>query len=592
VVDSFQPSSGPTQADNGHNGRKVCVSDLHSLRKEAKFWLKQVRSNHSGFTKRLRLAYPGAPGQPTLRDIQHALARERGYQSWTALVSAIGDEAVRHDPPAGNDPASSFVRFACWDHMVHGRGDYRSMETAAMRLLDAQPDIASASIYTAVACGNLALVRRFLDEQPARADAKGGARNWEPLLYLCYARLPLASLRENAVAIARLLLDRGANPNAYYMAGHSVYGALVGVAGEGEQDAPPHSAREELYRLLLERGAEPYDIQVLYNTHFRGDVLWWLKLTWEYVVAAGRQQDWADPELPIFDMGGYGTGARFLLWIAIQKNDRALAEWLLARGANPHAAPPHAHSLPQISLYRYAMLEGRQDIAELLLRHGATRDDVTGDDEEALVAALARLDRKRVAAIVGDHPEYLRSSHLLIAAAERNRTDVVALLLDLGASVSAQDETGRTALHAAAASDARAVAQLLLERGADANIRETRYGATPLGFANHYDHRGMIDLLTPHSRDVWSLASQGKVDRLREVLAVEPQRAREVAPNGSTPLWFLPDEEDAALDVIELLLAHGTDPAAKMKDGTTAADSARALGLDRVAARLDRAISS
>jgi hypothetical protein len=70
VVDSFQPSSGPTQADNGHNGRKVCVNDLHSLRKEAKFWLKQVRSNHSGFSKRFRLAYPGAPGQPTLRDIQ------------------------------------------------------------------------------------------------------------------------------------------------------------------------------------------------------------------------------------------------------------------------------------------------------------------------------------------------------------------------------------------------------------------------------------------------------------------------------------------------------------------------------------------
>ena len=164
------------------------------------------------------------------------------------------------------------------------------------------------------------------------ANQKGGVRNWEPLLYLTYARLPLASLRDNAVAIAQLLLDRGANPNAYYMAGHSVYGALVGIAGDGEQDAPPHPARDELYRLLLARGAEPYDIQVLYNTHFRGDVMWWLTLTWDYSVAAGRTGDWSDPDLPIFDMGGYGTGARFLLWLAIRKNSPALAEWLLARG--------------------------------------------------------------------------------------------------------------------------------------------------------------------------------------------------------------------------------------------------------------------
>ena len=141
-----------------------------------------------------------------------------------------------------------------------------------MRLLEKHPDIPSADIYTATVCGNRAHVERLLTERPSLADQKGGVRHWEPLLYLCYARLPLATLRDNALAIARLLLDAGANPNAYYMAGHSVYGALVGVAGEGEQDAPPHPARDELYRLLLERGAEPYDIQVLYNTHFRGDV--------------------------------------------------------------------------------------------------------------------------------------------------------------------------------------------------------------------------------------------------------------------------------------------------------------------------------
>ena len=568
------------------------MHDLESLRKEAKFWLKQVRDKQSGFTKRLRLAYPGAPADPTLRDIQHALAREQGYESWKALQAGLQvgpNSATRgHGATHGEEPVSRFLGFACWDHHVHGRGDYRSIEAAAMRLLDKHPEIPSASIYTAVVCGDLAEVEKFLYAQPALVNTKGGVRHWEPLLYLCYARLPLPSVRDNAVAIARLLLDRGANANAYYMAGHSVYGALVGVAGEGEQDAPPHPSRDELYRLLLERGAEPYDIQVLYNTHFRGNVMWWLTLTWEWAVAAGRQQDWADPELPIFDMGGYGSGARFLLWLAIQKNDVALAEWLLARGANPNAAPPRATTLPQVSLYRYALLEGRDRIAQLLGRHGAAPDGIR-DDEEAFVAACVRMDREAVAVMVQKHPEYLRTPHFLFAAAERNRADIVSLLLELGTSVSVQDEHKRTALHAAAGKGARDAAALLLERGADPDVRESRYQATPLGFAGHYDDRAMIDLFTPRSRDVWALAAQGSVVRLRDVLSAEPQRARHLDPHGCTILWFIPDDEDIALDVVELLLAAGADPSVKAKDGTTAADSARALGLNRVAQRLETA---
>ena len=73
------------------------------------------------------------------------------------------------------------------------------------------------------------------------------------------------------------------------------------------------------------------------------------------------------------------------------------------------------------------------------------------------------------------------------------------------------------------------------------------------------------------------------------MLSIEPERARQVAPNGRTPLWFLPDDEAAAREVVELLLAAGADPAAKMKDGTTAADSARSLGLERVANAITKA---
>jgi ankyrin repeat protein len=261
---------------------------------------------------------------------------------------------------------------------------------------------------------------------------------------------------------------------------------------------------------------------------------------------------------------------------------------LLERGANPNAAPSRDRHLPQTSLHRYALLEGRDRIADLLIRHGARRDDITGDDQDAFVAALVGLDRDRAAAIAERHPDYLRTSHFLCAAAERNRADVVALLLDLGVPVNIQGAHRRTALHAAAASDARDTAKVLLERGADANIHETQYGGTPLGFASHYAHQGMIDLLTPYSRDVWTLAHNGKIDRLREVMAAEPARAREMGSNGRTALWWLPNDEDLAMQVVELLLAHGADPSVKAHDGTTAADAARAIGLERVARRLEK----
>jgi hypothetical protein len=56
--------------------------------------------------------------------------------------------------------------------------------------------------------------------------------------------------------------------------------------------------------------------------------------------------------------------------------------------------------------------------------------------------------------------------------------------------------------------------------------REQHYSNTPLGVADHYQHREMIDFLSEYSRDVWELTYLGKLDRLRAVLAEDPRRAR------------------------------------------------------------------
>ena len=506
------------------------------------------------------------------------------------------------------EPVARFLECACPDHHVRGLPAHRMARHAAMRILQENPEIARESIYTAVVCGEIEEVERILRDRPhlanARREATGrdrsgsggqfdflgdlGGKNWEPLLYLCFTRLPLAKVNDNAAAIARLLLDHGADPNAYFMAGDSRYTPLVGVVGEGEEGRPPHPRRDEMARLLLERGAEPYDSQVIYNIHFHGKILWWVKLMHEFSMKAGRRADWDDPEWHMLDQGGYGSGARWHLRTAVEKNDIELAEWLLAHGANPNAAPEGDPRFPQRSLYEHAVRLGHTAVAELLARYGAERQDIVLDDEDQFVAASLRLDREEVQRILARHPEYLRSSKAIFAAARQDRADVVAWLLDLGTPIEVEDAKKQRPLHVAAANDAAHVAELLIERGAEVDPYELNYSNTPLDFAVYHEYSRMIDLLRRHSRDVWNLAFIGDVDRLREVVTAEPRLAK--VSWQTTPLFWLPEDEHKALEIAKLLVEHGADANFRSsKDGSTAADVARKRGMRQVAEFLDAA---
>jgi len=482
-----------------------------------------------------------------------------------------------------------FLEFACWDHHVHGKGDHRMYDCAAGRLLAQHPEIARDSLYTAVVCGDLEEVERILSERPEAACEPGGSRGWTPILYLCYARFSHSSTIDNALAIARALLDRGANPNDFYMAGDASYTALVGVAGEGEQGSPRQPKAAALFQLLLERGANPFDIQVLYNTHFSGDMLWWLKLIYAHTIESERKTAWDDPDWPMLDMGGYGSGARFLLRVAVDKNDLQLAQWLLEHGANPNAAPARDARLPKCSLYEEAFTQGFDEMAELLVRHGATPGTPALTGEEAFVAACFRLDRQGVQTQLEQHPEYLQSHKAMFAAARRNRVDVVELLLDLGVPLEVHDDHNTHTLHHAASNNALKVAALLIERGAEIDPRETCWNATPIGWAAHGDRLEMIDFLSQYSRNVWTLAFRGYVDRLREVLAAESELAKSVSSDGITPLWWLPDDEAKALEIVDMLIAHGANPSSRSKTGSTAKDWALKRGMLEVAAKLTAA---
>ena len=562
-------------------------SSLENLRKEAKRWLAAIRDQDESARARLRRSYPSAPTTPGLRDVQHALAREHGLESWSALKAALADRALAQRDR--DQIVARFLEQACPDWRVGGPRQTMA-HNAALRLLRRHPDIARANIYSAVICGDVEHVERLLRDRPALATEPGGPRNWPPLLYLCDGRLPFPAAGENAVSIARLLLDHGADPNVYYPGGSEQihYTALTTVMGEGEEDAPPHPQARALVELLLERGAEPYDTQVFYNTHFHGNVRWFLELIHPRSLALGRHADWEDPEWPMIDMSGLGKGARFFLDVAIAKNRVDLAEWVLEHGASPDASPPvPRHGRPaKGSLYEEALRRDATEIAELLLRYGATPVTTPANEEDAFVAACFRLDRAGAEAYVARHPEYLKSPKALFAAARRDRADVVELLLGLGVPIEIEDEQRQRAMHEVSSNNAVRVAELLIARGAEVDPREAQWGATPLVFAIYGKHQSMIDLLGRHSRDLWNLAFAGKVDRLRELLAADPTLAKSAHPSGDTPLMRLPDDEARAAEIVELFLGYGADPARRNSDGRTAADLANERGMFDIAARL------
>jgi hypothetical protein len=65
------------------------ATSLDNLRKETKRWLKALRAHDVEARARLEAAVPDAPLHPTLRDVQHALAREYGRENWIALKHAL-----------------------------------------------------------------------------------------------------------------------------------------------------------------------------------------------------------------------------------------------------------------------------------------------------------------------------------------------------------------------------------------------------------------------------------------------------------------------------------------------------------------------
>jgi len=386
-----------------------------------------------------------------------------------------------------DDPRAAFIEAAIW----HG-----TLERAEA-ILAAHPEIASSDIHIAAILGNDAAVRRFLALDPKNVTAKSGPYGGDALVYLCLSKyLRLDRTRTDGfLRAATALLDAGADPNTgFWTTGQypEFETVLYGAAGVAHHP--------EMTRLLLERGADPNDGEVVYHSPETHD-----NAAMKLVVETGRltaeslammlirKHDWHDYEgvKYLLEHGADPNLKRPRGWRAIhhaiaRDNDLEIIKLLLDHGADPTL---HEEGESAVAM---AARRGRGDLLALFERrgipielHGALR----------LIAACARNDAAVVRSIAQREPGLVhevvaQGGKLLAEFAGTWNTNGVRHLLDLGVSITALYEgdgyfdiaKDSTALHVAAWKAHPPTVKLLIERGAPVDAKDGK-GRTPLALA-------------------------------------------------------------------------------------------------------------
>ncbi len=559
-------------------------ANLDNLRREAKRWLKAIAEGDAAAAARFLGFFPGHAAAPKLREVQQALARDYGFASWAALKQELEDRARSAADRIALFLEKSVHRYGT-NPATQKWGDYERDGPArgalAARLLARHPEIARDSIHTAVAAHDLAAVQAWLAKAPGLAHDRHPFDGWTPLLRLAYARLPIAAV-ENALAIAAALLDAGADPNAFWSDATNAFNVLVGIIGGGEAAQSAHPHAEAFARLLIERGADPFVPQALYNISIGEDSTVWLDLLWRESDKRRETAKWTGPAPDALGGERSASAVAYLLGNAVPARP-AWIRWLLARGADARGVNFYSR-LPVI---KHAMLAGQTEIVELLVQHGAARPELT--ESERFLAAVAAGDLPSLHRMATANPALLANPDTMFTAIAMKRADLVEVLLDLGASPDIGDAKGFRALHYTTHCGALEAARLLIARGAEIDPFEERYGGTPLTHAVYQGRPEMVALLVQYSANFRGLCRAGATDRLRALLIEAPDRANREDRPGEPALFCLPSDEDKAVEVAELLLSFGADPNFRNPLGQTPAEAARRLGLEDAAGLLEDA---
>lgn len=149
----------------------------------------------------------------------------------------------------------------------------------------------------------------------------------------------------------------------------------------------------------------------------------------------------------------------------------------------------------------------------------------------------------------------------LFLVSEIGWPETIARFLDLGASMEARDQSGKTPLMLAAWENQAAGVEMLLSRGADVNARDY-HGKTALMLAN--EHPRIVRRLIHGAADVHiadqddQTATMGASAHSARLLLNSGANANVENRWGQTPLTLAIDRD--ATDAAEVLLSRGADP--------------------------------
>lgn len=518
----------------------------------------------------------------TTAEARRAVATDYGFASWRQL-----EAYVTH--PGDN---SDFLLLSCLAYFQTDRPDNRAR---ARKMLESDPRLGTRDIWHAACVGDVASVARFLDNEPALVNRRGGYFDWEPLLYACYSRLNLDQY--STLGVAGLLIERGADPDSHYMwGGQYRFTALTGAFGEGEMgpvNQPPHEHGIALAGLLLDAGADPNDGQALYNTMFTpGHEC--LAMLLDHGLNREHRNNWRwAGEDGVYTENPDRTLDYQLNW-AVQNHHVDRARLLVDHGADVTGRTQDGKTL-----FEAAERAGHPDLARYLAEHGA--ETVELDLSARLIGACQAGDTDAARNLVSDNPGLVErvqqaETDLVVDAAATNRLEAVRLMADLGFDLGRLGDVAP--LHQAAFQGHRAMVELLLAKGASLGVRDNYHAATPLQWAVTAGSSEVADYLKNLPIGVFDAVVAENWERLNSLLDDDPSLLESTIgaerdgddvheADWQTPLAFAVLRQRTT--VVRLLLERGARVDIADGEGRSLADIAQAQSTHEIVELLSRA---
>ncbi len=490
--------------------------------------------------------------------------------------------AMANSLPENQDLADEFVELAClcYDDPHY---DHRSFHARAHEMLRHEPWLSEANIWSAAAAGNTDAVRAFLEKQPDLVNCHGTHR-WAPLICACYSRVKPLSPAHSTFDVAKLLLDRGADPNSYTMKGNADdrldqtqrrLTALTGLFGGGSTglaNQPPHPRWRELAEILLTRGANAADEQALSINQ---------DACLEMLLRYGLKPD-------VIGSDGITLMGRALSQAA-RRGDVEQVRLLLAHRAR--ADEKFNGKLP----WEHATRLGRLEVARLLEEAGAPVTEM--DDVGRFISLCMAGDERGARAMLEQAPDLATRApkDLVHRAVWTKRKEAVKLALDLGFDPNAVEDNAAIH-HAGVLAESDEILRILLDHGASLTLRDPWYDSTGIGWAAFFNYTDLRDkLLSEPGICLFDALDYDWLDRIPDILARDPGALeRSFAECLSRPPK--PDDWQTPLvrmvvrgknDAVRLLLDQGANTSARHPDGRSLFEIARYEGLSEIAVLLE-----